>query len=100
MAETQLLWSDRALNDYENLVAYLWNEWGEQITLRVINELEAAIIRIQYQPEHFPIVLKNKSIRRCVFSPQTSIFFRINSGTIEIISLFDNRQNPNHLKNL
>ncbi|EHQ27286.1 type II toxin-antitoxin system RelE/ParE family toxin [Mucilaginibacter paludis] len=100
MAETQLLWSDRALNDYENLVAYLWSEWGEQITLRVINELEATITRIQHQPEHFPIVLKDKSIRRYVFSPQTSIFFRINSDTIEIISLFDNRQNPNQLKNL
>jgi plasmid stabilization system protein ParE len=91
MAEKVLLWSDRALNEYEGLLDYLWKEWGEEITLRIVSELDAMILSVQNDPDRFPIVLKNKLIRRCVFSSQTSIYFRLNNNIVEIVSLFDNR---------
>ncbi len=97
MANT-LIWSDRALEEYDKLQEYLYEEWGEEITQRVINEIDQTVSRIQNSPEHFPIFFKAKKIRRCVAFPQTSIFFKANQDRIEIISIFDNRQNPKKRK--
>lgn len=100
MKVRELLWSARALAEYDDLIDYLWFNWGENILLRVTDDLNTILIRIQENPEHFPIVIKRKDIRRCVFSPQTSIFFTANKNLVKIVSIFDNRQNPNKLKKL
>jgi plasmid stabilization system protein ParE len=100
MDDVKIIWSERALAEYEDLVDYLWEEWGEQITMRVLNSLDAAITKIKNHPEHYPVVIKIKLIRRHVFSPQTSIFYRVKNEDIEIVSLFDNRQNPDKLNKL
>jgi plasmid stabilization system protein ParE len=91
-------WTDRALSEYEQLAEYLFEEWGEDIMLRVIAEIDHTVTRIQRSPEHFPVFIKSKGVRRCVASPQTSIFFKVKEDSIEILSLFDNRQNPRKRK--
>jgi len=93
-----LIWSDRALDEYNKLQNYLYAEWGDEITQRVIGEITQTIARIQNSPEQFPFFRKNRKIRRCVASPQTSIFFNVNKNRIEIMSVFDNRQNPKKRK--
>ena len=93
-----LIWSDRARNEYLKLQEYLFSEWGEEIAQRVTDEIDKTIIRIQKSPEHFPVFLKRKKVRRCVASPQTSIYFKINKNDVEIYAVFDNRRNPKKLK--
>ena len=93
-----LIWSERALYEYDALQLYLFGEWGEQITERVTAEIAQTITRIQNSPEHFPFYKKRKKIRRCVASPQTSIYFIFDGGLVEIVSVFDNRQNPRKRK--
>ena len=93
-----LRWTERAANDYEKLVDYLLEKWGVEITIDVTQQFEHTITHIQNSPEHFPIVIVKKKIRRCVASPQTSIYFTADKGTVEILTLFDNRQNPEKLK--
>jgi plasmid stabilization system protein ParE len=83
-----LFWADRASTEYEKLVDYLLEEWGEEITRRIKLEIDQTINRIKNSPEHFPIFVKTKKIRRCVASPQTSIFFRVSKD----------RQNPKKRK--
>lgn len=65
---------------------------------RVKSEFTQAVSRIQSSPEQFPIFLKRKNIRRCVASPQTSIYFKVNKNDIEIYAVFDNRRNPKKRK--
>lgn len=91
-------WTDRALSEYDELVEYLYGEWGEDIMLRVMSEIDHTVTRIQRSPEHFPVFIKNKGVRRCVASPQTSIFYIVKEDHIEILSLFDNRQDPKKRK--
>lgn len=85
-----LIWSDRALVEYAKLQEYLYEEWSEEIA--------QTVVRIENSPEHFPLFIKRKKIRRCVASPQTSVFFNVNKNVIEIMSIFDNRQNPKKRK--
>jgi plasmid stabilization system protein ParE len=93
-----LIWSERALKEYDQLLDYLLDEWNIDIAIRVSREIDHTVLHIQNYPEHYPVFLKNKNIHRCVASPQTSIYFRVKKDVIEIISLFDNRLNPNKLK--
>ena len=93
-----LEWTDRATEEYNQLVIYLYSEWGETITTKVIQEIDHTIVRIKNSPEQFPVFRKERNIRRCVASPQTSIYFRVNKDVIEIMSVFDNRQNPKKRK--
>jgi plasmid stabilization system protein ParE len=93
-----LIWSIRAREEYAKLQEYLYEEWGEEITTRIIKEIDQTVLRIQNSPEHFPVFLKRRKVRRCVASPQTSIFFSLSNNTIEILSVFDNRQNPKKRK--
>ncbi|SKB99918.1 Plasmid stabilization system protein ParE [Dyadobacter psychrophilus] len=89
-----LEWSERAILDYENLVEYLFFKWGESITLKVLSEIDYQISRVAKYPEQFPIVNKPNEIRRCVASPQTSIFFVVKPQSIYLLSIFDNRLDP------
>jgi len=93
-----LKWTDRAIEEYDKLVDYLYEEWSEEITQRVIKEIDQTVTRIQNSPEQFPVFIKSRKVRRCVASPQTSIFFKIKAEWIEISSVFDNRQNPKKRK--
>jgi plasmid stabilization system protein ParE len=98
MADKSLIWSTRALTEYRKLVEYLLDEWNAEIAAKVTNELDQAVNRIQTSPEQFPFQVKARNIRRCVMSPQTSIFFKATKTSIEVISLFDNRQDPKKRK--
>jgi len=98
MPGKRLKWSDRSLEENRRLIIYLYNEWGEEIAIKVQEQIDKATVRIQQSPEHFPIFSKRKHVRRCVMSPQTSIFFREFDKDILIISIFDNRQSPSKRK--
>ncbi|WP_149242299.1 type II toxin-antitoxin system RelE/ParE family toxin [Dyadobacter sp. 32] len=94
MEASELEWSERAVNDYENLAEYLYEHWGENIALKTLHEIDIQIRRIARNPGQFPLFIKDKEIRRCVVSPQTSIFFVRKIQRICLLSIFDNRQNP------
>ncbi|MEO8887575.1 MAG: type II toxin-antitoxin system RelE/ParE family toxin [Mucilaginibacter sp.] len=98
MADKNLRWSERALEENRQLFDYLLNEWGVEIALRVREQIDSTAKRIQDAPEHFQIFIKTRNIRRCVISPQTSLFFRVSKKEVEIMSVFDNRQSPKKRK--
>jgi plasmid stabilization system protein ParE len=98
MENRPLRWSTRAREENRKLTIYLLGEWGEKIATRVSGLIDKAAQRIHQTPEQFPIFSKHKRVRRCVVSPQTSIFFRVDKEEIIIISIFDNRQSPRKRK--
>ena len=93
-----LRWTIRATEEFENLMNYLLSEWGDHIAARVRLEIQLKIVRIHRSPENFPVFRKGKKIHKCVASPQTSIYFKVHPDFIEILSIFDNRQNPKKRK--
>lgn len=95
---SRIVISDRAQREYDYLLDYLFEEWGEVVAVKIGEGLFKTMSNIQAYPEHYPIFFKTKKIRRCVASPQTSIFFKVYKDEIVILSIFDNRQSPRKLK--
>ncbi len=82
------------------LSEYLLQEWGLKTHDRFISKLNKTVKQISNQPKSFPKSLKFKNLYRCVVTKQTTIFYRIKAKQkeIEIITIFDTRQDPFKLR--
>ena len=89
--------SKTAEKKLEKLFEYLIEKWSEKVKKDFIEKLDSSIEIIKNQPEIFPESKKGKGLRKCVITKQSTLYYRYNSKRINIVTLFDTRQNPNKL---
>lgn len=94
----EVIWSPAAEKDLESILEYLQLNWNDRIIVRFINKVDDTINLILEDPKIFPIINAELQIRKNVVSKQNTIYYRENAGKIEIVRLFDSRQDPNKLK--
>ncbi len=93
----KLIWSDEALNNLKGIIDYLENRWTKKEIKKFAQLLDKKLKLIENNPMLFPEGDKSDGLRKSVLSRQTTIYYRIINSEIRIITLFDNRQNPNKL---
>ncbi len=91
-------WTFHAQAELNAIYDYLERNWTEREIKRFSKRLDENLAVIAKFPFVFPTSEKNKSVRRCVVSKQTSLYYLVEAKKIIILSLFDNRQNPDKLK--
>jgi len=89
--------SKTAEKKLENLFEYLIEKWSVKVKKDFVEKLDSSIEIIKNQPEIFPESKKGKGLRKCVITKQSTLYYRYNSKRINIVTLFDTRQNPNKL---
>ena len=91
LAETKLL----------DLTSYIQENWGKQIRDKFINNFTDKVSQISNQPKSCPESQEFKGLYKCVVSKQSTFFYRVNAklNEIEIITIFDTRQDPSLLEN-
>jgi len=94
----KIIWSDEALRNLKSIIDYLENRWTEKEIGKFSKLLDRNLQIIEASPFLFPISDDFQNIRKAVLSPQTTIYYQIVDKEIHLISLFDNRQNPEKLK--
>ena len=92
--------SATAKTKLSDLLEYLENRWSERVKKDFIKKLDQSISRISHYPKSCPESSEQKGLFKCVVTKQTSLFYRIKAKEIEVVTLFDNRQNPRKLTNL
>jgi plasmid stabilization system protein ParE len=97
MSSFPVRYSSRAYYEYENILDYIVNKFGQSVALRVDLYFEEVISQISVNPFLFPVSDKLKQIRRCVISKQTTLYYRFNGEFIEIVSFRGNMMNPTEL---
>jgi plasmid stabilization system protein ParE len=80
------------------LLEYLEIEWGVKSKKDYLKQLQKAIKTISKNPKAFEESKSFKNLYRCVVTKQSAFFYRINKKEIEIITIIDNRQNPEIIK--
>jgi plasmid stabilization system protein ParE len=93
----QIIWSPLSINDYAGILEYLNNNWDEKVTIQFIYLTENTLNQIHANPRQFPIIYKKEKIRKCVLTKHNSIFYRDSKTQIDILRIFDTRQDPNAL---
>ncbi|MBC8004213.1 MAG: type II toxin-antitoxin system RelE/ParE family toxin [Verrucomicrobia bacterium] len=95
----KITWSDEALKNLKTIINYLETNWTEKELKQFVKRLEKKLHLIHRNPTLFPIIHSPTNIRKCVLSRQTSIYYQIIHQEIRLITLFDNKQRQNRLRN-
>jgi plasmid stabilization system protein ParE len=90
-------YSTRAYKEYEEILDYVFKKFGADIALKVDKHFEEVIDNIAINPHLYPLSEKKTNLRRCVVSPQTTIYYRFNGEHVELASFRGNRLNPKTL---
>ena len=93
-----IFWSPLSENDFENILDYLYKKWGNQVAFDFIELTENLLNQIEINPRQFPVFYKGKKVRKCVLTKHNSLFYRDGKTKIEILRIYDTRQDPNTLK--
>jgi plasmid stabilization system protein ParE len=92
-----VIWSPLSENDFANILTYLNKNWGDKVASNFIDLTESILNQISINPKQFPIIYKRKKVRKCVLTKHNSLFYRDGKTNIEIIRIYDTRQDPNNL---
>lgn len=94
----EIVWSPLADRDIENILEYLNENWNQKVIIRFLNKINIATKQILKNPHQYPIINKKLQVRKCVVTKQNTLFYRDTEKTIEILRLYDTRQDPEKLK--
>ncbi|WP_108424667.1 type II toxin-antitoxin system RelE/ParE family toxin [Flagellimonas amoyensis] len=94
----KILWTEHALSELQGIIEYLEENWTERELKNFSHELDHTIELISKNPLLFQDSALKKDIRRAVISKHTNLYYRLKPDSVEVLSLFSNRQNPEKLK--
>jgi plasmid stabilization system protein ParE len=89
-----IIWTDKAKTAYLGLLIFLKEAHSQKTILKLSNDVQKCIDRVQLLPKLYPIINETLNIRRCVLSKNASLSYLYNENTqiIYIIRVWDNRQ--------
>jgi plasmid stabilization system protein ParE len=94
----QIIWSPLSEKDFAQILEYLDTEWNEKVTNQFIDLTDSFLEQISINPKQYPIIHRKKRIRKCVITKHNTIFYRDSKKQIDILRIYDTRQDPKKLK--
>jgi len=94
----KIRYSLRARQEEIDLLDQVVKHFGNKTGKEVYEKIEKVISQISLNPEMYRASNKHNNLRKCVFSKQTSIYYRFDENHLEIISFRNNRKNPKKFK--
>lgn len=96
--DKKVIFSPRAIKNTKKIIQYLKKEWSDKSADRFIDLLREKISKIKEYPYSYNTLAGREDIRRCVIKKQTTLYYKVGKNKIEVITLYDSRQNPDKLK--
>lgn len=93
----KIVWSPLSVRDFAMILEYLNKNWDEKVTNQFIDLIEIILDQISINPRQFPVIFKKERIRKCVLTKHNSMFYRDSKSQVEILRIYDTRQDPNTL---
>ncbi|MCO6475440.1 MAG: type II toxin-antitoxin system RelE/ParE family toxin [Phaeodactylibacter sp.] len=93
-----VIWAPSAEDEYAALLKYVEQHFGLDAALELLDTTEKLLEEIAAFPKMFPASEKRKDIRKAIISKQTSLFYRISQDQVQVLYIWDNRQDPDSLK--
>ena len=90
--------SKTAEKKISKLLDYLLENWSLKVKSDFVKKLDRSIDLIKSDPHIFPESDKISGLHKCVITKQTTLYYRFNSKTIFLVTIFNNRQKPSKLK--
>lgn len=97
MTRPTIFWTPIGIESLRETVHFLSETWNEEIIDRFFLLIDEKIEIIQRNPE-IGLKLENSPFRKLVIHKNTSLFYVNELTQIKILLIWDNRQNPDTLK--
>ena len=93
----QIVWSPSAESDFDIILEYLHKNWEERVTNQFIDLTDDILAQSSINPKQVPLIHKKEKIRKCVITKHNTLFYRESNSQVEILRIYDTRQDPNTL---
>ena len=80
------------------ILDYLESEWTARVKESFFRQLIQSLNHISSHPYGFSQIEEFPGVYKCVVNRHNSLFYRINANEIEVITVIDNRQNPQKVR--
>jgi hypothetical protein len=92
-------WTPEAEKTFLQNLEYLAYRWNNKVITDFINKVDDALQVIALNPNAFPLYKSGLDIHKCVITPQITVYYRIiNSNSIDLLTFWNNYQDPEKLK--
>lgn len=93
-----IILSKIAAKKLESLLEYLEVEWSEKVKLNFIDKLDKSLNQISKYPLSYEKSQVKPELHRCTVSKHSTLYYTFDTKRVYIVTLFDNRMNPEKLK--
>lgn len=97
MAKT-IVWTKRANNSFNNVIAYLEEEWNSKVTKEFVVRTYRIIDLLAENPELGSIEDHSKNVRGFLITKHNLLFYRVTHESIILLNLYDTRSKPTRIK--
>ena len=94
----QIIWSPLSETDFTFILTYLQINWNYKVVQRFIEINDEILEQISINPKQFPLIHKKKKVRKCVLTKHNTIYYRERKEFIDVLRIFDSRQDPKKLR--
>lgn len=86
--------SPTAEQKFTELLNYLKDKWSESSQHKFLSRFLRKTNQISRFPESCTKSQQMNGLYKCVVTSQTTLFYRVHNDEIEIVTIFDTRQDP------
>jgi len=87
-------WSNKAADQLDEILDYLTDEFGQSAASKFAKRIYKFTDALAVFPEIGKLQNHQKQIRGFVVEKQNTIFYKVYPDHVRILTLYDNRQNP------
>jgi plasmid stabilization system protein ParE len=97
MTSYPVFWSPRAKSEFAEILTYIEIQFGTETAADCVLHVESIIENIATFPKMLPSFGQH-DIRKAVVQKNLTLFYRFHREQIDILKVWDNRQDPEALK--
>src|SRR4051812_21826726 len=94
----KIVWTERANNSFNNVIAYLEQEWNATVTRNFVVRSYNIIDLLSENPELGTIEDPVKNIRGFLLTKHNLLFYRITDTEIILLNIYDTRSSSKKRK--
>ena len=94
----KIRWTEEASKNLDGIILYLEINWTSKELKSFFRKLEKQLLILSIFPEAYPISVKKRKIRRCVFTKNLAIYYIVGEEVLVLLSIFDTRQQPSKVR--
>mgnify|MGYP000845360450 FL=1 len=92
-----IIWAPLSEKDYDQILDFLIINWDVNVVTEFMDMTEHLINQISDNPKQFPLINKKHRIRKAVLTKHNSLFYRESRNHVDILRIYDTRQDPQNL---